>query len=171
MKAKRPGADAAMGAPRFLAPGPTKGHIAGVPSQASDPMTSPVPSRFTAIKRGIRHRCPNCGEGALYRKYLKVVDDCASCGHPLGRYRADDGPAYFTILLVGHLVIAPMLFLQWIWKAPIWLVLPLTLVPLAAITLWTLPRVKGALIGLLYSLGTTGEHAPGSELDASEPSA
>ena len=130
-----------------------------------------TPSRFLAIKRGIGHRCPNCGDAPLYRKYLKVVDHCGACGHALGEYRADDGPAYFTILLVGHMVIAPMLFLQWIWKAPIWLVLPLTLIPLAGITLWTLPRVKGALIGLLYSLGVAGDQAPGSELDASEPSA
>ncbi len=121
--------------------------------------------------RGVRHRCPNCGEAPLYRKYLKVVDTCRGCDHALGQYRADDGPAYFTILLVGHLVIAPMLFLQWIWKAPIWMVLPLTLVPLAGVTLSALPRVKGALVGLLYSLGTTGEHAAGSELDASERSA
>ncbi len=64
-----------------------------------------------------------------------------------------------------------MLFLQWIWRAPIWLVLPMTLVPLASITLLALPRVKGALVGLLYSLKTTGEYAPGSELDASEPTA
>ena len=134
-------------------------------------MTTPAPSRLAAMKRGFAHRCPSCGEGALYRKYLKVVDACGVCGHELIKYRADDGPAYFTILLVGHLVIAPMLFVQWIWKAPVWLVLPLTLVPLAAITLLLLPRVKGVLVGLLYSLGTTGEHAPGSELDASEPTA
>ena len=132
-------------------------------------MTTPAPSRLAAMKRGFAHRCPSCGEGALYRKYLKVVDACGVCGHELIKYRADDGPAYFTILLVGHLVIAPMLFVQWIWKAPVWLVLPLTLVPLAAVTLLLLPRVKGVLIGLLYSLGTTGVHAPGSELDASEP--
>jgi uncharacterized protein (DUF983 family) len=134
-------------------------------------MSMPAPSRLTAMLRGVRHRCPNCGEGRLYRAYLKVIDSCESCGHDLGRYRADDGPAYFTILLVGHLVIAPMLLLQWMWRAPIWLVLPTTLIPLAAITLLALPRVKGALVGLLYSLKTTGEHAPGSELDASEPSA
>lgn len=130
---------------------------------------SSSPSRFTAIRRGIGHKCPNCGGSRLYRAYLKVVDQCEGCGHALGTYRADDGPAYFTILLVGHLVIAPMLLLQWIWKGSVWVVLPMTLVPLAAITLWALPRVKGALIGLLYSLGTTGEHAPGSEFDASEP--
>ena len=132
-------------------------------------MTTPAPSRLAAMKRGFAHRCPNCGEGPLYRAYLKVVDECGSCGQALGKYRADDGPAYFTILLVGHLVIAPMLFLQWVWKAPVWLVLPLTLIPLAAVTLLLLPRVKGVLVGLLYSLGTTAEHAPASELDASEP--
>lgn len=130
-----------------------------------------APSHFTAIRRGVAHRCPNCGEGRLYRAYLKVVDRCEVCGHELGAYRADDGPAYFTILLVGHVVIAPMLLLQWILKAPLWLVLPGTLIPLTVITLWTLPRVKGALIGHLYSLGTTGEHAPGSEFDASEADA
>lgn len=130
---------------------------------------STSPSRMTAIGRGLAHRCPNCGEGRLYRAYLKVVDRCEACGHELGAYRADDGPAYFTILLVGHLVIAPVLLAQWIFQAPVWLVLPLTLIPLAVITLSVLPRVKGALVGLLYSLGTTGEYAPGSELNASEP--
>jgi uncharacterized protein (DUF983 family) len=132
---------------------------------------SSSPSRFAAIRRGLAHRCPNCSHGPLYRAYLKVVDRCESCGHELGAYRADDGPAYFTILLVGHLVIAPMLFLQWIWKAPIWMVVPLTLIPLLAITLLLLPRVKGALVGLLYSLGASGDQAPGSELDASEAGA
>ncbi len=115
------------------------------------------------------HRCPNCGKGRLYRAYLKVVDTCSECGHELGEYRSDDGPAYFTILLVGHLVVAPMLILSFIWKAPLTVVLPLVLVALALITLSVLPRVKGVLVGLLYSLGTTGEHAPGSELAASEP--
>jgi len=48
-------------------------------------------------------------------------------------------------------------------------VIPLVLTMLALITLTVLPRVKGVLIGLLYSLGHTGEFAPGSELAASEP--
>jgi uncharacterized protein (DUF983 family) len=125
-------------------------------------------SRAAALKRGLRHRCPHCGEGRLYRAYLKVVDACAACGHELGQYRADDGPAYFTILLVGHLVVAPMLAVYFFWNGPLAVVLPLMLVLLAVITLSVLPRVKGFLVGLLYSLGTTGEHPPGGELAASE---
>ena len=129
---------------------------------------SPV-SRLSAMKRGLMHRCPHCGEGRLYRAYLKVADACPACGHELGQYRADDGPAYFTILLVGHLVVAPMLAIYFVWKGPLAVMLPLTLVLLAVISLSLLPRVKGFLVALLYSLGTTGEHPPGDELDAADP--
>jgi uncharacterized protein (DUF983 family) len=125
-------------------------------------------TRLSALKRGLKHRCPHCGEGRMYRSYLKVVETCDACGHELGRYRADDGPAYFTILLVGHLVLAPMLAVYFFWKGPLAVVLPLTLVLLAVISLSVLPRVKGFLIGLLYSLRTAGEHPPGAELAASE---
>jgi uncharacterized protein (DUF983 family) len=125
-------------------------------------------SRVSALARGLKHRCPHCGKGRLYRAYLKVADACTACGHELGQYRADDGPAYFTILLVGHLVVAPMLFFPIVWKAPLLIVLPLVVVSLALVSLALLPRVKGVLVGLLYSLGTSGEHAPGSELEAAE---
>jgi uncharacterized protein (DUF983 family) len=130
---------------------------------------SSSPKTFTALRRGFVGRCPCCGQGKLYRAYLKVVDECAVCGHPLGSYRADDGPAYFTILIVGHLVVAPLLFFPVIWKSPAEIIVPMTLIPLAILTLALLPRVKGAVVGLLASLKTTGEQPPGGELEASEP--
>jgi uncharacterized protein (DUF983 family) len=118
-----------------------------------DIMSSPPDASFlTGLKRGIRHRCPNCGEGRLYSRYLKVDPDCEACGHHLGLYPADDGPAYFTILIIGHLFVAPLLFFPFIWKAPVALVLPLTVLPLAALTLLLLPRVKGAVIGTLWAI-------------------
>jgi len=126
------------------------------------------PSLFAAMTRGLFGRCPECGKGRLYRAYLKVSATCAACGHDLGQYRADDGPAYFTILLVGHLVVAPLLFFPFIWKWPVALVLVVTLVPLISLTLLILPRVKGAFIGLLVHLRAKHEHAPGSELDAGD---
>ncbi len=116
------------------------------------------PSVPTALKRGFVGRCPCCGQGRLFRAYLKVSDECASCGHPLGEYRADDGPAYFPILIVGHLVVAPMLFLPFIWTSPIWLVLPVTLTTVTVVTLALLPRIKGAFVGLLAALKAKGEH-------------
>jgi uncharacterized protein (DUF983 family) len=127
-------------------------------------------SVLTGMLRGFAERCPNCGKGKLFRAYLKPVEQCAACGHELGLYRADDGPAYFTILIVGHLVIAPLLFFSWIWEASLWATLPATLIPLAVVTLALLPRVKGAFIGVLWSHGQRGdEHGPASELRASGP--
>ena len=124
---------------------------------------------LTGILRGLAGRCPNCGKGKLFRAYLKPAERCAACEHELGAYRADDGPAYFTILIVGHLVIAPLLFLPWIWQASPFLTVPATLIPLAVATLLLLPRVKGGFIGLLWSHGQKGdEHGPRSEMRASE---
>lgn len=104
----------------------------------------------TGLKRGLMRRCPNCGEGALFQGYLKVEPTCAACGHDNGAYRADDGPAYFTMLIVGHLVIAPMLALPFIWQSNVFLVLGLTLPFIAAATLGLLAFVKGAFIGVQW---------------------
>jgi uncharacterized protein (DUF983 family) len=114
--------------------------------------TQPANPLLTGLKRGLLHRCPNCGDGRLYMRYLKVDPECEACGHELASYPADDGPAYFTILLIGHLVVAPLLFFPWIWEAPPMLVAPVTLTLLATLTLLTLPRVKGAVIGALWAM-------------------
>jgi uncharacterized protein (DUF983 family) len=104
-----------------------------------------------AISRGLRGQCPHCGEGRLFNRYLKINSLCPACGHELDRYPADDGPAYFTILLVGHLVVAPLLLFPFIWLAPVAIVVPAVLIPLTTLTLVLLPRIKGAVVGLLYA--------------------
>ena len=42
--------------------------------------------------------------------YLSVGQRCQACGQELFHHRADDGPAYLTVLIVGH-VMAPLLLL------------------------------------------------------------
>ena len=113
---------------------------------------APVVSLLTAALRGLRRRCPCCGEGRAFTGYLSVVPHCPSCGVDLGSYRADDAPAYFTIVIVGHVIVPGMLMLEqnvhpaaWVHMA-LWL--PLTL----ALTLGLLPLVKGALLGVQWAL-------------------
>ena len=113
----------------------------------------PKPSLSLGLRRGLAEHCPNCGQGKLYRKYLKVEAVCSVCGHDLAHYPADDGPAYFTILIVGHLVVAPLLIFPFIWKSSPAIVLPLTLIPLLILTMLLLPRIKGAFIGALWFIG------------------
>lgn len=111
----------------------------------------------TGFKRGFKRRCPNCGEAPLFAGYLKVQPRCPACGHNTGAYRADDGPAYFTILLVGHLVIGPLLFFPVIWTSPPLLVAAIVLPLLTAVTLAVLPFIKGGMIGFMWSRRVTGQ--------------
>lgn len=123
----------------------------------------------TAIVRGLRKTCPNCGRGALYGKYLKVVDTCAFCGEELHHQRADDAPPYFTMLIVGHVVVGGILTLETNYAPPSWvhfiIWLPLTL----GLSLWLLPRVKGALIGLQWALRMHGFGRDVDQVAAADP--
>ncbi len=121
--------------------------------------SAPKNPLLRAMSRGLRGRCPQCGEGRIFYRYLKVSPVCNVCELELDRFPADDGPAYFTILLVGHLIVAPILMFPIIWQAPAAIVVPATLIPLAGLTLLILPRVKGAVIGALYALRVRREEA------------
>ncbi len=114
--------------------------------------SAPAPL-LTAIGRGLTGRCPACGEGHAFAGYLKVATACAVCGAPLGRARADDAPPYFTILIVGHIVVPLMLLMERVGHPPDWEVGAIFL-PLTAILCLALLRpVKGAVLGAMVSLG------------------
>ena len=123
---------------------------------------------FRSIGRGLAHRCPHCGKGRLYGRYLKVEPHCNACGHELAAYPADDGPAYLTILLMGHLIIAPALFFPIIWESPPQYSLPIILPALLVIALLALPRLKGGWIGLMYALQVTRGDAALHTADAAD---
>jgi uncharacterized protein (DUF983 family) len=109
-----------------------------------------------SLLRGWRRKCPNCGAGPLLRGYLKVNDVCTVCREELFHHRADDGPAYLTILIVGHLM-APSLHIVFVtWRPE-----PLTLFTIFAVgcvglSLYLLPRLKGAMIGFQWAKGMGG---------------
>ncbi len=104
-----------------------------------------------ALLRGWRRRCPNCGAGPLLRGYLKVRDACPVCGEELHHHRADDGPAYLTILIVGHLLAPLLLFVYTSWRPePLVLAVGFTIFTVA-LSLYLLPRLKGAMVALQWA--------------------
>ena len=116
-----------------------------------------------AMLRGWRGRCPSCGNGPMMKSYLKVRDKCAVCDQELYHHRADDGPAYLTILIVGH-VMAPLLIWVYTNYEPDPMIVATTFsIGCVALSLYLLPRLKGAIVGLqwakrLYGFGrSTGE--------------
>ena len=110
-------------------------------------------SIWAGIRRGLNGQCPHCGQGRLFSAYLKIAARCDACGHETGAYRADDGPAYFTILIVGHLVIAPLLFLEFVRTWPVGWVLAIIIPAVIALAILLLPRVKGAFVGVQWAVG------------------
>jgi len=116
----------------------------------------------TSMYRGFIHRCPNCARGALFRKYLKVTDICSSCGEDLSHHRADDAPPYFTILIVGHIVVPLALLAERAWQLSMThLLLWLPLVLLLSLVL--LPSIKGAIVGLQWALRMHGFGGEGDD--------
>jgi uncharacterized protein (DUF983 family) len=114
-----------------------------------------APPLKTALWRGLRNRCPICGEGKVFKGFLRVVDECENCGAPLGTLRADDAPPYFTIFIVGHLFIPPVLMIERHYSPPIWIQM-VVWVPLFAVATTLLLRpIKGATVGLMSRLGFT----------------
>ena len=89
------------------------------------------------MKRGFRCRCPRCGEGKLFRAFLKVDDNCSVCGLDFTPHRADDLPAYLVIVIVGHIVVPVVLWIETNYSPPVWLQLAIYLP-------FTLRRVAGA---------------------------
>jgi uncharacterized protein (DUF983 family) len=134
--------------------------------------TDPSPARksrfLEGLLRGMARKCPNCGQGRLYSRYITVQANCTICGHDNGQYRADDAGPYFTILVVGHLVIGPMLFSPLIWKAPIGWVLATTLPTIAVLTLVLLPIIKGAVIGVQWAMKADKDTQADRDVDVSE---
>ena len=121
-----------------------------------------------SIFRGLGGHCPACGKGRLFWKYLKINGRCEACDQDLARYPADDGPAYLTILLTGHLVIAPMLFFPIVWRSNPLYSLPIILGGLCVVTLSALPRIKGGWVGLMYALGVKDSDARLHTADAAD---
>ena len=117
-----------------------------------------------SLRRGWQRRCPNCGAGPMLRGYLKVRDVCPVCGEELYHHRADDGPAYLTILIVGH-VMAPLLLFSFTHWRPEPLVLASVFsVGTVGLSLFLLPRLKGALVALQWAkrMHGFGRLAPGA---------
>ncbi len=104
-----------------------------------------------AMLRGFQRRCPRCGAGPLMQGYLKVRDACVICGEDLHHHRADDGPAYLTILIVGHLM-APLILWAFTEFRPDPMVLA-TIFSVGCVTLslWMLPRLKGSIVGFQWA--------------------
>jgi uncharacterized protein (DUF983 family) len=109
-----------------------------------------------SLLHGLRGHCPACGEGHLFRAFVKVAPSCDHCGEPFHHHRADDFPAYLVIILVGHLIVPLTLYVELVYAPAYWVhaVIWLPLVLILAIGL--LQPLKGMIVALQWHMGMHG---------------
>ncbi len=110
----------------------------------------------SAIGRGMMGRCPHCGQGKLFRGFLKPVDHCEACGEAMHHQRADDLPPYIVITIVGHIVVGGLLMAEKYANWPMGLHLAIWPALTVLLSLALMQPAKGAVIGLQWALRMHG---------------
>ncbi len=115
-----------------------------------------------AMVRGLRSRCPNCGEGRLFGRFLKVAAACDRCGEDFRHHRADDFPAYLVIIIVGHIVVGGLVLAETESNWPTWVHVALWPSLALVLSVVLIQPVKGAVVGLQWALRMHGFGATAS---------
>jgi uncharacterized protein (DUF983 family) len=113
-------------------------------------MIDHAPSDSLPIGRGLRGRCPRCGEGRLFQGFLSLRPACERCGLDYSFADAGDGPAVFVILIGGFIVVFTALITEIVYQPPYWVHAALWLPLILLVTLAPLRLIKGLLIALQY---------------------
>lgn len=111
---------------------------------------------FQDLSRGLACKCPHCGEGSLFGKWLKVKDRCDACGEEFHHHKADDFPAYIVVAILGHVMVSFALALEEIIAPPFWVHFATTMPLTIALALVMLQPVKGAVVAIQWRIGMHG---------------
>ncbi len=115
------------------------------------------------MARGIRGRCPQCGQGSLFKGYVRTREACSVCGLDLSGHRADDAPPYLTIIIVGHVMIPLALAVKQVFDPPLTLQFAIWLPAMIAASWALLPASKGAMVGLQWANRMHGFGGPDAD--------
>lgn len=112
-----------------------------------------APDLLLGLRRGIHRKCPACGQGPLFRGYLKVQPVCPNCGNDNAQYPSDDFAPYITIFLVLHLMIPILIVTDRAWQPSVWVEMVVAIPIFLLATLVLLPFAKGGVIGFAWAFG------------------
>jgi uncharacterized protein (DUF983 family) len=95
-------------------------------------------------------RCPRCGVGRLFDGFLEVAPRCTACGLDYASFDPGDGPAVFTVLIVGAIVAGSALFVEVHFQPPLWLHMVIWIPTILILSIALLRFVKALLLVLQY---------------------
>lgn len=132
------------------------------------PTEKPRRKILPAMLSGAKNHCMNCGEGRIFDGFLATRHACEACGEEFHHHRADDAPPYFTITIVGHIVIPALLIVEVMWRPALWIHMSIWVPLTLFLSLGLMRPIKGALIGLQWALYMHG-FDPDAEEDLPTP--
>lgn len=109
------------------------------------------PGFATLLARGLRRRCPACGDGRISRGFLRLEPFCPSCGWRVGREPGAVTGAMYLIAILTQLFAAALFFAVWLltdWTPAEKLVVALPLI--AGFSLVALPLSKSVWVAVDY---------------------
>ena len=101
-------------------------------------------------RAGLRCKCPECGNGAVFRGFLEMQECCRDCGADFSSADAGDGPAFFVMFLVAILVTPPVILLQAWLEPPYWVQLLIWSPVVLGLTMVLLRPFKATLFALQW---------------------
>jgi len=111
---------------------------------------------FETFWRGLRRLCPRCGQGHMFSGYLSVREACEVCKMPFEPLRSDDAPPYFTLFIVGHVVIGLYMMLWPLIPVPVWVQAIIWCSLTLVLSLVLLPFIKGGVMAVIYRTKAKG---------------
>jgi len=123
----------------------------------SDQGSHEEPGLWQHVQRGLRGRCPQCGQGKLYAGYLKIADQCATCHHVLSGHDVGDGPVVPVMLLIGGVVVGMALWLELSFEPPLWVHGVILAPSTIGLALAVMPLVKGVNVALQHRYRSTDD--------------
>lgn len=102
------------------------------------------------IKKVLTQGCPKCGSGKIFSKYITLKKQCDHCGESFEKLKADDGPAWLTMMVIGHLIIPTMLSVEMSYDLPIWVSIIVWPLSLAVLSLLCLPFAKAFFVNMIW---------------------
>jgi uncharacterized protein (DUF983 family) len=102
----------------------------------------------TILRRGLRRRCPRCGEGALFVRGIRIHKRCSSCGLV---YQRDYGDTWMFMIITDRI---PILFgiaaVYFGFRPTTWPAITLFLATLAIPIVATMRERQGLALALDY---------------------
>ena len=119
---------------------------------------------MAVLLSGLLKKCPHCGKGNLYSKYLKFYSHCSICGEEFHSYRTDDFGPWLSIIISGHIIVPLVLSMEQNFKIDLWIQALIWIPITTVVVLFLLPISKSICLSILWRLKMKDNQGPKSSV-------